>query len=158
MKLVYTFWAVIVFSSLSACSSFPIGNSPENSWRLQSFLDQGLSETIKVYSYCYKGKVSQYLPSREYKEGTHSVVARIVKYYLDVESKPRDAFVTLTGDFKNGQTYVFQTNQKEDKAELWIVNLETGEPVTEKVSVNLTMPDIVDNDLAQREKCEASTL
>ena len=132
MKFVYTFWSVIVFSFLSACSSLPIESSPENSWRLQSFLDQGLSETIKVYSYCYKGKASKYLPSRDYKEGSHSIVARIVKYYHDVESEPMDAFVALAGEFKNGETYVFQTNQKEDKAELWIVNLETGSLLQKK--------------------------
>jgi len=127
-------------------------------WRLQSFLDDGLQETVKVYNYCYKGKQSSFVPARDFEKGSHSVVAHVIKQFHSVDSKPLDAFATLDGRFESGKTYVFQNAIEDNKAKVWIANAETGEAVTSKEMVKLTVPDVVDNKQYQNRRCSASTL
>ncbi len=144
---------------LTACSSVPIETSPESpDWHLQNFLDNSLSNTVRVYNFCYKGKESSFVSARDFEEGSRSVVTRITQHYNTIESKPRDAFTILNGHFESGKTYVFQNAIDENKATLWIADVETGEPVTSKETVKLTVLEVVDNQQYKNKKCETSTL
>jgi hypothetical protein len=159
MKIPHNFIGLTSALLLTACSSGPIETSPDSSnWRLQNFLDNGLSETLRVYNFCYKGKESNFVSARDFEDGSHTIVTRITQHFNRVESKPRDAFTVLRGNFESGKTYVFQNSVEENKATLWIADIETGDPVTSKETVKLTVLDVVNNQQYKNKKCEISTL
>ncbi|MFP3527330.1 hypothetical protein SB912_33040, partial [Pantoea sp. SIMBA_072] len=81
--------------------------------------------------------------------------AHVIKQFHSVDSKPLDAFATLDGRFESGKTYVFQNAIEDNKAKVWIANAETGEAVTSKEMVKLTVPDVVDNKQYQNRRCSA---
>lgn len=146
-------------SILSACSSVPVATSPDDSsWRLRNFLDNGLSETVRVYNFCYNGKETGFVAARDFEPGSHTVVTKITQTFNTIESEPKEAYATLNGDFVAGNTYVFQRDIQENTATLWIANVETGEAATDKVEVNLSIGDVVDNKMRQRRRCAVSSL
>ena len=146
-------------SILAACSNVPVTTSPDDSeWRLRNFLDNGLSETVRVYNFCYNGKETGFVAARDFAPGSHTVVTKITQTFNNIESKPKEAFATLTGNFVAGNTYVFQKDIDESSATLWIADVETGEAATNKVEVTLGIGDVVDNEMRQRRRCAPSTL
>jgi hypothetical protein len=159
MKLLRSSIGLTSVFLVAACSSVPAQTSPDSShWRLQNFLDNDLSETIRVYNFCYKEKQSSFVSARDFTEGTHSIVARITQHFNNVDSKSRDAFTTLNGHFENGKTYVFQNDIDGSEATLWIADVDTGKPITSKKTVKLTIPEVVDNEQYQSRRCAESTL
>jgi len=151
--------AVIGASMLSACTSVPVTTSPDDSqWRLRNFLDNGLAQTVRVYNFCYNGKESDFVAARDFAPGEHTVVTKITQTFNNIESKPKEAYATLKGDFEAGNTYVFQKDIEENQATLWIANVETGKAVSEQVQVTLAIGEVVDNEQRQRRRCMASTL
>lgn len=90
-------------SILSACSSVPVATSPDDSsWRLRNFLDNGLSETVRVYNFCYNGKETGFVAARDFEPGSHTVVTKITQTFNTIESEPKEAYATLNGDFVAG--------------------------------------------------------
>lgn len=159
MKLIKLFLGTAGALLMVACSSAPVQTSPDDSnWRLRNFLDNGLAETIRVYNFCYQGKPTGFVAARDFEEGSHSIVARITQDFNNIGSKSLDAYTTLNGDFEGGKTYVFQNVVEGDEATIWIADIETGEAVTPKEIVKLTIPDVVDNEQYQSRRCRASTL
>lgn len=157
VKLVVS--SILAASILTACGSVPVTTSPDNSeWRLRNFLDNSLSETVRVYNFCYNNKETGFVAARDFKPGSHSIVTKITQEFNNVESEPKQAYATLKGDFVAGSTYVFQKDVDGSEATLWIADVETGKPATDKVQVNLSIPEVVDNALRQQRRCSESTL
>lgn len=159
MKRLKLFLGVVGALSLAACSSAPVKTSPDDShWRLRNTLDDGFTETVRVYNYCYRGKQAGFIPARDFKEGSHSIVARITQHFNHVESKPREGFVVLSGDFESGKTYAFQNQIEDNEATVWIADVENSEAVTPKEVVVLGIPDVVDHQTYKNRRCKVSTL
>lgn len=145
--------------ALTACGSIPQSSSPSDSdWRLRNFEQSDLQESLRIYSFCYRGKQSEFVPARDFKPGTHTVVARVAKTFHNVESGPTEDFIMLEGDFSAGTIYVFQQALEDGKGSVWIANVETGDVVTDKKEVSLGTPEVVSNKKRQQRRCQNSTL
>lgn len=146
--------SVIMLAGCSAMSS----NDLDSEWRLRSTRQERLDDTLLVYSACYRGKPTEFIQSRDFEPGEHTIIAKLSQTFEPLKSKPRQTYVTLNGTFSQGEIYNFAVDVSGNDATIYIVNSETDEAVTNKVKTRLDVLTLPELESRNRQRCKASTI
>ncbi|MFT6529820.1 MAG: hypothetical protein ACJAZB_001471 [Psychrosphaera sp.] len=127
-----SFLALLFSASIIGCSAIPANDEIKaNHFRFVNFKSDTGALLEYVHLMCFRKKPTEWTEPKQFEAGEHSLWVKANISRLDFANSKTEAFVNFKVKLEANKTYTLKRKLEGQKILMWIVDVETGQAVSE---------------------------